>query len=205
MTMVAIIDYGMGNVGSVKNALTFLGVDSVISHTRADLESASHLILPGVGAFGDGMRKLKALNLIPILEHEVLKKKKPFLGICLGMQLLAEEGEEGGLTRGLGWIPGRVRRFRVAEGTFRVPHVGWNDIHLSGAAPLFDTISPQIFYFVHSYFLAPRDSVAVIATCEYGETFAAAVSKDTVAGVQFHPEKSQRAGLTLLRNFLHRH
>ncbi len=200
--MVTIIDYGMGNVASVKNALSFLGVNSIISNQAKDLEQATHLILPGVGAFGDGMDRLKEFNLAEMLEKEVLEKKKPFLGICLGMQLLAEEGEEGGLHRGLGWIKGKVRRFNIDQKKFRIPHVGWNDVSIKNSSVLFQNIDPKIFYFVHSYFLVPEDPEIVAATCKYGEEFTAAVQKDNIFGAQFHPEKSQKSGLALLKNFI---
>ena len=200
--MVIIIDYGMGNVGSVKNALEFLGEKALISSNPGDLEKASHIILPGVGSFGDGINNLKRSGLVEVLEKEVLKNKKPFLGICLGMQLLAEEGEEGGLHRGLGWIAGKVRHFKVDSKDFRIPHVGWNDIFPKENQELFKGISSQIFYFVHSYFLEPKDKSVVAAVCRYGEEFTAAIQKDNIFGTQFHPEKSQKSGLMLLKNFI---
>ncbi len=202
MNKIVIIDYGMGNVGSVKNALEFLGVKVSVSSDPGDLEKASHIILPGVGAFGDGIGNLKRIGLVEILEKEVLEKKKPFLGICLGLQLLAEEGEEGGLNKGLGWIAGRVRRFQVDTKIFRIPHVGWNDVFSKEETTLFKEITPKIFYFVHSYVLVPKDKNVVVATCQYGEEFAAAIQKENIFGVQFHPEKSQKSGLMLLKNFI---
>lgn len=200
--MVIIIDYGMGNLFSVKNALEAIGTEVVISKNPEDLKKADRIILPGVGAFPDGMKNLKELGIIPALEEEVLKKKKPFLGICLGMQLLAEEGEEGGFHKGLGWISGRVRRFQIDENKFRVPHVGWDDVNSIGAAILFKDVLPQIFYFVHSYFMVLENPKALAATCDYGEKFTAAVEQGNIFGVQFHPEKSQKSGLAVLRNFL---
>lgn len=201
MTQVAIIDYGMGNVGSVLNALSFLKAPAVLTKSAADIEYASHIILPGVGAFGEGMAHLKKFGLIPVLE-QAKEMKKPFLGICLGMQLLASCGEEGGVHEGLGWIPGRTRRFRVDETRVRIPHVGWDDVAPKEGAALFKKVSPLIFYFVHSFHFVPEDTVAVSATCEYGEPFAAAVQKDALFGLQFHPEKSQKSGLKVLKNFL---
>lgn len=200
--MITIIDYGMGNVRSVENALRYLGVASVLSSAHADIEQGSHLILPGVGAFPDGMSNLKKRGLVPVLEKEVFRKKKPFLGICLGMQLMAEDGEEGGVHKGLGWISGTVRRFRVDTKKFRIPHVGWNDVAPKEHAVLFRGISPPIFYFVHSFFLVPTDPNTIAATCTYGEGFTAAVQKENIFGTQFHPEKSQKSGLAVLRNFL---
>lgn len=200
--MVVVIDYDMGNLFSVKNALEAIGAEVVISKNPEDLKKASQIILPGVGAFPDGMKNLKELGIIPALEEEVLKKKKPFLGICLGSQLLASEGEEHGLTPGLGWIRGRVRRFKVDERQFRVPHIGWNDVSPVSESTLFKGIDSNIFYFVHSYFIVPENPEVVSATCDYGEKFTVAMEKGNIFGVQFHPEKSQKSGLKLLKKFL---
>ena len=199
--MIAVVDYGMGNVASVQNALRLLGAQSVLTARAEDFERATHLILPGVGAFGDGMRELRERGLIPLLEREVLQKKKPFLGICLGMQLLAEAGEEGGDAKGLGFIAGRTRKLRA--GSLRLPHIGWDDVTPAPGASLFAGIAAHDFYFVHSYVVEPADPAAVAAACTYGEAFAAAVQKDNIFGVQFHPEKSQKAGIAVLRNFIH--
>ena len=200
--MVVIIDYGMGNLFSVKNALEAIGAEAKISNEPDDLRRAEQIILPGVGAFPDGMKNLKNLDIIPILEEEVLEKKKPFLGICLGAQLLATQGEEHQLTDGLGWIKGRARRFQVDEKKFRIPHIGWNDVFPKKDNILFKNVHPPIFYFVHSYHLVPEDQSVIVATSEYGETFAAALQKENIFGVQFHPEKSQKNGLRILENFL---
>ena len=199
--MVVVIDYGMGNTGSVKNALEYLGASVSISSDKREIESASHLILPGVGAFGDGMKNLEDRGLVNILNNEVLNKKKPFLGICLGMQLLADEGEEGGLNNGLGWIPGKVRKINTG-GKLRLPHVGWNDVSLVRESRMFSGISSNVFYFVHSYFLEPDEKNHVVATCEYGEVMPVVINKENIWGAQFHPEKSQKSGLAFLRNFL---
>ncbi|MDO8620289.1 MAG: imidazole glycerol phosphate synthase subunit HisH [bacterium] len=198
---VAIIDYGMGNVGSVLNALAYLKVPALVTRNAEEIRCASHIILPGVGAFGEGMRNLREYGLIPLLE-EVRQAGKPLLGICLGMQLLASVGEEGGEHEGLGFIPGRVRRFKVDEANVRVPHIGWNDVSPTADAVLFRNVSPLIFDFVHSFHLVPEDSAVVSATCNYGEEFVVAVQKGSVFGVQFHPEKSQKSGLAVLNNFL---
>lgn len=200
--MTVIIDYGMGNLFSVENALKRLGAEVKISNRKEDIQKADKLILPGVGAFPDGIKNLKKLGLVEVLEEEVVKNKKPFLGICLGMQLLATEGEEVKPTKGLGWIAGRVRRFQVDEEKFRVPHIGWNDLILKKENPLFKGIEQPTFYFVHSYHLVPEDSSAVAAVCDYGEDFVAAVQKENIFGVQFHPEKSQKSGLRVLENFI---
>ena len=199
-SMIAIVDYGMGNVTSVRNALALLGAEGVVTARSEDLERATHIIFPGVGAFSDGMREVRERGLIPLLEKEVLEKKKPFLGICLGMQLLASTGEEGGETKGFGFIPGRTRLLK-ADG-LRLPHIGWNDISIVPQCPLFSGIESRDFYFVHSYVVEPSDMGATAATCTYGETFAAAVQKDNIFGVQFHPEKSQKSGLAVLHNFI---
>ena len=200
--MVVVIDYGMGNLFSVKNALEAIGAEAKISNEPDDLRRADQIILPGVGAFPDGMSNLKKRGLIPVLEEEVLEKKKPFLGICLGAQLLATQGEEHQLTDGLGWIKGRVRRFQVDESKFRIPHIGWNDVFPKKDNILFKNVHPPIFYFVHSYHLVPEDQSVIVATSEYGETFVAAFQKENIFGVQFHPEKSQKNGLRILENFL---
>lgn len=197
-----IVNYGLGNVGSVSNALEALGYPAVLSDKAEDFSRATHIILPGVGAFDDCMRALSRRGLVPLLSREVREKKKPYLGICLGMQILSERSEEGGREQGLGWISGTVRRFRVDERRVRVPHVGWNDVAVLKESPLFTGITKPIFYFVHSYHLAPRDTAAVAGTTDYGETFVSAVAEGNMFGVQFHPEKSQRAGLDLLASFL---
>lgn len=199
--MIVIVDYGMGNVRSVINALTLLGFESVLSSKREDIETATHIILPGVGAFGDGMHELQTRGLIDILKHQVVGAKKPFLGICLGMQLLMREGEEGGLHKGLGWVGGRTRRLRVDEEKYRLPHIGWNDVHFEQSA-LFSDIKKRDFYFVHSYIVEPDDPATIKGTCVYGESFAASIQKDNIFGVQFHPEKSQKSGQQLLKNFV---
>lgn len=197
---IVIIDYGVGNIHSVANALTFLGYDVSVSRDKRDIREASCLILPGVGAFQEGMKNLQKLNLINTLNEAVLVKKKPFLGICLGMQLLADSSEEGGFHQGLGWIKGKVVKFSE-EKTPRIPHVGWNTLAIKKRKPLFErSVQAANFYFDHSYYFdCPKPSV--LATCTYGITFAAAVGQDNIYGVQFHPEKSQTNGLKLLRSF----
>jgi glutamine amidotransferase len=198
--MIAIIDYRMGNVTSVANALRGLGAEVSVTNRTEDLERAERIVLPGVGAFGEGMRNLKALGLIPILEEQVLRKKKPFLGICVGMQVLANKGHEFGEHEGLGWIPGEVRRF---EADLALPHVGWNDIQISRPSDVLKGMqSGADFYFVHSYHFVAENPSDVTATASYGQDFTAIVSRENIFGVQFHPEKSQKAGKVLLENFL---
>ena len=195
--MIGILHYGMGNITSVKNSLELLGIPTKLVYTPRELAGVSHIILPGVGAFSEGMKNLRALGFVPALEQEVRQRHKPFLGICLGMQLLADVGFEGGETAGLGFIPGAVRR--IATTDVRIPHVGWNNITVSHANSL---LTEDVdFYFVHSYIFEPRDPSTVLATVEYGDTFVAAVGQGNVYGVQFHPEKSQQSGLSVLKNF----
>lgn len=200
--MIVILDYGIGNVQSVRNALKYLGNKSQITNNPEVISSATHLILPGVGAFADGMRGLKKYNLIELLTKQVLIKNKFFLGICLGMQLLGDESEEDPEAKGLSFIKGQVCRFNINEKKFRVPHIGWNSVRVNKNSKLFMGIVNPEFYFVHSYFLKPENKDDIVGICEYGEKFCCAVERDNIFGVQFHPEKSQREGLAVLKNFV---
>ena len=204
MATVAIIDYGRGNVRSVKNAVEHCGADAVVTADPQAIDDASHIILPGVGAFGDAMAALQAKGLPEILTQQVTARGKPFLGICLGMQLLADRSEEHGTHAGLGWIPGEVVRLNAGLGQLKIPHMGWNDVALSAAHPLFDRFKPGqlTFYFVHSYHFRASHADEMLASCDYGTRFTAAVAKDNILGVQFHPEKSQDSGVELLENFV---
>jgi len=200
--MILIIDYGLGNLHSVAGAVKKLGHEPVISNDERELRRADKLILPGVGAFGDGMKNIKNLGLDKILRELVLDEKKPILGICLGSQLMANESFEFGHHEGLGWIDASVKKLEVEKG-LRVPHVGWNHLCWRQDNLLFDDIPPTaLFYFVHSFHVQCRDEQAVIAKCNYGNDFAAAINKDNIFATQFHPEKSQQFGLKLLENFL---
>jgi glutamine amidotransferase len=199
--MIAVIDYGMGNLRSIAKALAHVGADVVTTREPERIREASHIVIPGVGAFGQGMDNLRAFGLIPVLEEEVLAKKKPFWGICLGMQLLMERSEEFGTHAGLGWVPGQVKRFAFSgPKPLAVPHVGWNSVECVHEHP----VAPKKrtdFYFVHSYYVAPKEDQWVVGTCEYGVTFPACIGKGNIFATQFHPEKSQEDGLTMLKKF----
>lgn len=194
---VIIIDYKLGNTASVKKAFEKVGAKAKISNSKKEIEKADYLVLPGVGAFGDGMKNLIELGLVELLTRQVVKKKTPFLGICLGMQLLAERGCEFGEHKGLGWIKGKTIKLKSP----RLPHIGWNDIKII-KKDIFRDIPDNNFYFVHSYILKPADRFIVSSTCNYGETFPSSIQKDNIFATQFHPEKSQQAGLKILENFL---
>lgn len=199
---ITIVDYGMGNLWSVKNSLEFIGATAIISSDPEQVSQADCLILPGVGAFGPAMQNIHSRGLAKAMEYAVLQRGVPFLGICLGMQLLADEGEESGKVSGLGWIPGSVIKLK-GEGV-RLPHMGFNAVYPSRQhAPLFRNIKAGAdFYFVHAYHFHPNDEKDVLSTTEYGTKFISAVQKDNIVGVQFHPEKSQSNGLQFLSNFL---
>ena len=199
--MITLVDYGLGNIQAFANIYKSLGIACSIARDAEELSRASRLILPGVGAFDWAMQRLEASGLRPVLDDLVLKQRLPVLGICVGMQMMANCSEEGCLP-GLGWIPGRVKRFdeSLLSSKTRLPHMGWNDI-----APkehhLFANISDLRFYFLHSYCFLPVSREQVLAEAEYGEHFAAAVCREHVIGVQFHPEKSHHWGIRLLQNF----
>ena len=197
--MVAIIDYGMGNVLSVQKALNAINVSSVITCKEQEISSCSHIILPGVGSFKQAMENLHAKDLVSILRKEVKENKKPFLGICLGMQLLAEKGFEDAETEGLGFIEGTVRS--IPDNNLPTTHIGWNNISVKNNK-FFNNVQDHNFYFVHSYCLQPTNESDIAATVEYGCELTAAVQKDNVFGTQFHPEKSQLEGIEVLKNFL---
>ncbi|MBT4120358.1 MAG: imidazole glycerol phosphate synthase subunit HisH [Candidatus Peribacter sp.] len=201
--MVTVIDYGLGNIFSVVKAFEMIGADVQVSSDASDIRSADHLVLPGVGAFADGMQFLHDKDLDTVLTEEVVQNKKPFLGICLGLQLLAEIGQEHGEHKGLGWIPGKVQVLDTGDEPLKIPHVGWNNLEMTQDNPLFTDIHKDSdFYFVHSYQLHCTDPKDCIATTTYGETITAAIWHDNIFATQFHPEKSQDAGLKLLENFL---
>lgn len=197
--MIAIIDYGMGNLRSVQKGFEKVGHKAEIIQDPEKIAQAKGVVLPGVGAFADAMANLKETGLDRAVLAAVAEGK-PFLGICLGQQLLFEASEEWGLTEGLGIFPGRVRRF--PEGHLKVPHMGWNQVEIQQTNPLLDGI-PDLaaFYFVHSYYVDPEDPAVVVGATEYGVRFASFVGRDNVFGIQFHPEKSSALGLKILDNF----
>ena len=198
MAEVAIIDYGVGNLRSVEKAFGATGCEAVISSDERVLRSAHRLVLPGVGAFASCMKALSR-NGFDQLVREQVKAGTPLLGVCVGMQMLFDESEEFGTSSGLGLLRGRVRRF---PDNLVVPHVGWNQIRQRTRQRLFEGIADQsFFYFVHSYYCEPAEERVVLGETEYGVTYASVVGHDNVCGVQFHPEKSQAAGLKLLANF----
>lgn len=200
---VAIVDYGLGNLASVQCTLGELGADPYLAGTPQALNGASHIVLPGVGSFSEGMRRLHAGAWVPALERVVHEHKQPLLGICLGMQLLATSGHEGGDCAGLGFIEGEVRHFGELGCALRVPHIGWNEVSHDGSDPLFARIPDQMdFYFVHSFVLCPAHRDDVLGMTDYGIPVAAVVRRKGVIGAQFHPEKSSWVGRQLLRNFL---
>lgn len=203
MKRVAVVDYGVSNLDSVARALEECGAAPYVTGDPAELKHASLMVLPGVGAFADGMRNLRARGLDQALREQVLEQGVPLLGVCLGMHLLADRGIEGGESQGLGLIPGSVEKLQPDEPGTRVPHVGWNEVHPARPSPLMEGIEDgRDFYFVHSYHLACDDPADVLATTPYCGGIASAVQRGIVAGVQFHPEKSQKAGFALLRNFV---
>lgn len=201
--MIVIIDYGLGNLYSVAGAVKKLGYKPLISGKIEDIRKADKLILPGVGAFADGIKNLARLNLIDALTELVIKKKKPILSICLGLQLMSKESFEFGHHKGLGWIDSSVVVLETKNKELRVPHVGWDELVQTKESILYEGI-PQdaLFYYVHSFHLDCKDSKIVIGKCNYGVEFTAAIQQDNIYGTQFHPEKSQIYGLNLLKNYL---
>ncbi len=200
--MIAIMDYGVGNLFSVEKAFLYLGADASVTSEPDVLRRADKIVLPGVGAFGDCMKNLRASGMVPVLEERV-RAGVPLLGICVGLQILFEGSDESPKAEGLGFLHGRVRKIQ-ADG-LKIPHMGWNSLHIERRAPvdLFAGLSEEPFvYFVHSYHAAPEDESVVTATADYGERLTAAVAKDNICATQFHPEKSGDVGLQILKNFI---
>ena len=198
--MIGIIDYKMGNIGSIQNMLKRISVKSVISSKIEILNNCDKLILPGVGSFDQGMKNLKNHNFIRFLNDYVIKDKKPILGICLGMQLFADNSEEGDLS-GLGWIKGNVKKFNLRKDSLKVPHMGWNNIECKNSKLFLNLPNEKRFYFVHSFFFECKNKENIISTTDYGINFASSINKQNIWGTQFHPEKSHICGMNLLKNY----
>ena len=197
--MIAIVDYGMGNLRSVEKGFLKVGIEAKVTSSPSDIENAPAVVLPGVGAFRDCMRNLENMKLVdPVLK--AIGKGKPYLGICLGLQILFSESEEFGHSKGLDIIKGRVLKF--PKGELKIPHMGWNTVKLRRRPPVFDGIEDKsYFYFVHSYYVAPDEDEFIAGTTEYGIEFTSMVWKDNIIATQFHPEKSQQLGLKVLKGF----
>jgi len=202
--MITVIDYGMGNLGSIANMLKKIRAEAVVSSDIADIERADKLILPGVGAFEHGMKNLQDMGLIPVLNDKVLRDRMPILGLCLGMQLFTLRSEEGTLP-GLGWIEADTIRFRFdqTQHGLKIPHMGWNFVKVKQQSPIWEDLCEEEmrFYFVHSYHVVCHDDTNVLATTVYGYEFTSAVINGNIVGMQFHPEKSHKFGMKLLKNF----
>lgn len=202
--MTVIVKYGLGNVGSIYNMCKYFGADIVISNSKAEIEKATSLILPGVGSFDQGMELLLKNSLVELLNYKVLEEKVPILGICLGMQLMTRGSEEGKL-QGLNWLDAKCKKFDFGlnENQLKIPHMGWNDVDLgkSTETSLFPLIDKELrFYFAHSYHVECSNDL-ILGTTKYGCIFPAAIKKDNIVGVQFHPEKSHQFGMNLLKTF----
>lgn len=199
MTKVCILDYGSGNVASVFNLISYLGYDCKISNKVDYIEDSSHIILPGVGSYSKSIEKIKKNISIEFLEKQILEKKKPFLGICVGMQILSTIGQEFEVCNGLNWINGTVKKMD----NDKLPHIGWNNVKIKKDSDLFKNLSnEEDFYFLHSYHFLPENQNVIVAETNYETFFCSVIECDNIFGVQFHPEKSQKAGQILIKNFL---
>ena len=202
--MITVIDYGLGNIGSIENMLKKIGAAVKVTSKIEEIEKAEKLILPGVGAFDSGMRNLEENGLIPVLNRKVIEQKTPILGICLGFQLFTKESEEGSL-KGLGWLNARTVKFKF-EGVdvrTKIPHIGWNPVYIKKASPLFDNMpdDPR-FCFVHSYHVVCDEKDDILTETDYVYNFVSSAQKNNIFGVQFHPEKSHKFGMSLLKNYM---
>lgn len=202
--MIAVVDYGMGNLGSIAKALEHVGADVRVTGDAKVIAKAERIVLPGVGAFGDAMRNLNDAGLSDVLRTEVMEKGKPFWGICLGMQLIAKKSSEFGEHTGLGWIDASVKRFDLKNyPELKIPHVGWNSVRFVRDHPMIEGVkNPADFYFVHSYHLVTEDETLTLGMCNHGVDFPAVVEHKNIFATQYHPEKSQKDGLRMLKNFL---
>jgi len=196
---IVIIDYGLGNLMSLLYKFKKIGINATVSSNEKEIENAEKLILPGVGHFAKGIENLKKYNLIPVLNRKVFEEKTPILGICLGMQLLTQRSEEGHV-EGLGWVDAETKRFSLNG--LKIPHMGWNTVEIKRENVLFKDIENPRFYFVHSYHVCCKDENDILATTNYGYDFASALNRENIYGVQFHPEKSHKSGIKLLKNFV---
>ena len=197
----------MGNTRSVLNAFSLLGEKCMITDKKSDITNSEIIVLPGVGAFSDGMKNIQHNGLLEILNEEVIDKKKPYLGICLGLEFLAKNSLEGGFCEGFGWLDGEVRQIEISETENKVPHMGWNDTNVIFNDGIYSGIKEPSFYYLHTYYLhlEKNDMQYVSGECKYGNsTITSSIEKDNIFAVQFHPEKSQSAGIKLLQNFLTR-
>ncbi len=200
--MIALIDYGIGNLRSVNKALVAAGADVLQTDDPQTILGANKVVMPGVGAFNDGMKGLRQRELLPVLET-IIENQTPLLGICLGMQLFFENSSELGQTAGLGFVRGKVERF--SSNSLKIPQTGWNQIQIMIPSPLFAGVEPNAYvYFNHSYFCEPANEEEILTQTEYGRTYASAIQKGNLYGVQFHPEKSQKIGIKILKNFVER-
>ena len=200
--MITVVDYGMGNVGSIKNMLKYIGKESTITSDPDKIYKASKLILPGVGSFDIAMRNIEKHNLLEVLNLKALKDKIPILGICLGMQILTNDSEEG-ISKGLGWINANTKKFKLNETKFKIPHMGWNTVKVANENLLSKQFHTDTrFYFVHSYFVKVNDEKNSILKTQYHINFESAINNDNIYGVQFHPEKSHKNGMQLFKNFI---
>ena len=198
--MIAIVDYQMGNLRSVQKAFERVGCEAILTNRISDLKNAHRVVLPGVGAFPDAMTEINRRDLADPL-RELIRSGKPFLGICLGLQLLFETSQEIKTSQGLGIFGGEVRKFELGP-KYKVPHMGWNQIHFDQDSPLLKDVAPQSYvYFVHSYYVQPKDPEVVALSSQHGHKFCAAAARDNVFATQFHPEKSQAVGLQIIKNF----
>lgn len=200
--MISILDYGMGNLGSLENMVRRLGEEAVLVSKSDQVFESKKLILPGVGSFDNAMRKLHKLGWIDLLRHKVIEEKIPILCICLGMQLITKSSEEGSLP-GLGWINARTIRFQSASADLKIPHMGWNYVFQEKRSRLFENMYEEPrYYFVHSYYVECEDESNVLATTRYGINFASVIEHDNIYATQFHPEKSHKYGMKLIQNFM---
>lgn len=193
----------MGNISSVANAFEFIGADVSVISDPNEIEPAVRIVLPGVGSFQEGMKNLMKFKWIKPLEQKILDEKVPFLGICLGMQLIATIGYENGPYKGLNWVSGVVEKIETVDNSIRIPHIGWNDIRVNQDTKLYNSMDSNFdVYFLHSYHFIPKNRSIISGTCHYGIDFAASIEYENIFATQYHPEKSSKVGLNILKNFL---